>query len=515
MDFINGYFYIGNDDEQIARSTNLISWTLVDNQIDSEFTYWNDIAGFVGTASSDIGDIVLEVDSEYTKLTLANKDFTLETTRTGGQDADINLTAADDIFIEANGDDIALSAANQVRINTGDFNGDPGEYPVWTFDNVGDLTIPGDIKSENAINIDINLSDSTLRRWTFGEDGNLNLPAGGDIVDSNGNSVLGGTAGDSNVWVQTFVSNAPLTDFPQIATSVEYDADGNVIGLFSHFDDEFSGISYFSVGKYTPSGTKIWTARLSDSTQTDGWGLAVDSVDGWIYVAGQSDGVSETYPYSQATLTKIDPVNGSYDWHRVYDFGYDSASAVVDVDSDGNPIMVGYVDVNNDIDESYLAVTKISKTDGSVTWSRKLDGQADEQAYGMAVGPSGEVVTVGWMEQFDEQLTYPITPLTGSATDVLVINRSDLSSNTLTTSWLVAGTGITGTASISQINTYNSVTGTVQEGSGAVFTGAVFTGLMPGSLFSGFSVVTSFGSVFPEGDEFERFFLRTIFLGVF
>lgn len=62
----------------------------------------------------------------------------------------------------------------------------------WRFGTDGALTIPGDIRSEGNINIDINLSDSTLRRWQFGEDGHLTLPAGGDIKDSTGTSVLGG-----------------------------------------------------------------------------------------------------------------------------------------------------------------------------------------------------------------------------------------------------------------------------------------------------------------------------------
>ena len=48
----------------------------------------------------------------------------------------------------------------------------------------GSLTIPGDIRSESNINIDINLADSTLRRWQFGEDGILTLPSVGKI--SNG-----------------------------------------------------------------------------------------------------------------------------------------------------------------------------------------------------------------------------------------------------------------------------------------------------------------------------------------
>ena len=50
----------------------------------------------------------------------------------------------------------------------------------------GALTIPGDIKSNSNINIDINLADSTLRRWQFGEDGNLTLPSGGNISEGGG-----------------------------------------------------------------------------------------------------------------------------------------------------------------------------------------------------------------------------------------------------------------------------------------------------------------------------------------
>ena len=53
-----------------------------------------------------------------------------------------------------------------------------GYAKSWNFSETGALTIPGDIRSEGNINIDINLSDSTLRRWQFGEDGNLTFPDG-------------------------------------------------------------------------------------------------------------------------------------------------------------------------------------------------------------------------------------------------------------------------------------------------------------------------------------------------
>ena len=46
----------------------------------------------------------------------------------------------------------------------------------------GNLQLTGNIRSEGAINIDINLSDSTLRRWRFGEDGNLETPGGVQVA---------------------------------------------------------------------------------------------------------------------------------------------------------------------------------------------------------------------------------------------------------------------------------------------------------------------------------------------
>ena len=290
---------------------------------------------------------------------------------------DVQLSADEDILIEA-GDDIRIDADDEVSIRT---------YGTG---------------SGNYVEIVTGYDSNEEYKWKFDTDGNLTLPAGGDILDSNGDSVLGGAGSDPRVWVQTFVTDTPTTDFPQLATSVEYDADGNVIALFTHLDISGEEDSrYYSVGKYTPTGSKIWAVRFDVGFNTDGWGLAVDSVDDWIYIAGStsSDGATAS---TVSTLTKIDGSTGGEEWSKVYDFGFESSSAVVDVDSDGQPIMVGYVDLEPEVfeQESYLTITKVNKTNGNVTWSRKLDGQADERAYGMAVGPNDEVVAVGYMDQF-------------------------------------------------------------------------------------------------------------------
>ena len=235
--------------------------------------------------------------------------------------------------------------------------------------------------------------------WTFDNDGNLILPTGGDII-RNGISVLGagGVSVENDVWVQTFVTDTPETDIVQMAISVEYDADGNIIALFNHYNSSNDN-RYFSVGKFSSDGTTIWTTRIDAAIHTDGWGLAVDQASGFIYITGSKNNEGQG-EYTKSILIKISS-NGIIEWSRVYDFGYQSKSGVVDVASDGNPVIVGWAD---DITGPYITTTKIDATEGTVTWTRKLDGTSNEEAYGMAVGPSGEVVAVGIMPGVDDSM---------------------------------------------------------------------------------------------------------------
>jgi hypothetical protein len=182
--------------------------------------------------------------------------------------------------------------------------------------------------------------------------------------------------------------------------SVEYDSEGNLICLFSHVlgYTPFGGDdgNYFSVAKISTTGSIIWRARFGAGFRTDGWGLAVDNEDGFIYIAGSDVPDNETFD-SKSMLTKIALADGVLQWSKIYDFdGTDSQSPVVDVASDGNPVIVGY---SGSDPGNYIAVTKVDSTDGSVIWSRKLDSQGYEYAYGMGVGPNGEVVAVGYIAQ--------------------------------------------------------------------------------------------------------------------
>lgn len=226
--------------------------------------------------------------------------------------------------------------------------------------------------------------------WMFDRNGGLTFPNG--TIQTTAYTGQGGS--DSNIWVQTFVTDDPIIDLPAAATSIEYDSQGNVIALFSHYQTNNNN-TYSSVAKFDSAGTKLWSIRFSAGDNTDGWGLAVDNVGGYIYVVSNS---SQTGSPTATLITQLDSGSGDINWGKTYDLGGNTtlSGVVIDVDSSGNPVFVGYGQL---FDDRFVITVKISKTDGSVTWNKVIDGQGDDQAYGMAVGPDGEIVTIGYVAQ--------------------------------------------------------------------------------------------------------------------
>jgi hypothetical protein len=79
------------------------------------------------------------IDGTKTLWGAVDDDFAIITTRTnGGEDADIGIYAADDLWLEALGDEVVIAAANEVRIES---NNDNDTYQ-WTFGTDGELTLP-------------------------------------------------------------------------------------------------------------------------------------------------------------------------------------------------------------------------------------------------------------------------------------------------------------------------------------------------------------------------------------
>jgi hypothetical protein len=123
-----------------------------------------------GQISGDNGaELYHESGSVFNNVTVSSSGIAIQSL-----DTQPGVIASSDISLETG--ELGLNASSTVSLRTNY----AGNTKTWLFDDTGDLTIPGDIRSEGNINIDINLSDSTLRRWRFGEDGNTEFP--GDIA---------------------------------------------------------------------------------------------------------------------------------------------------------------------------------------------------------------------------------------------------------------------------------------------------------------------------------------------
>ena len=318
MDYVNGYFYIGNDNDQIARSDDLINWTIVDDR-NNAFMFWNDFNGYSsgegggdGSIQNSAGNINITTNNN-TNIWAFSKDGDLifpsgsiisETNNTvsiapptavSGQSLVIRPTAAiwaissSNYFeygnpitivvtlqtwayfgtvnytisgtgvteqslgraltgkltfvsttgpepesitwtIPANSDitefTLTLTSVDGTRSTDQETENDPALYydfeengmPIGQFITV---TNSGMVNSEHShihliagdpSTVDIYLgdddqyvkiqkdggdvivgTDNNNNNWIFDTDGNLTLPASGDILDSNGTSVLGGS----------------------------------------------------------------------------------------------------------------------------------------------------------------------------------------------------------------------------------------------------------------------------------------------------------------------------------
>jgi hypothetical protein len=124
----------------------------------------------------------------------------------------------------------------------------------------GNITInyvQGDIRSNGNINIDINLADSTLRRWQFGEDGELTFPDGYLKIVPNG----------ANPFISNSIDNGlglVSGNFIQIRQSV---ADAYGITINSSITDTGlgDGASLAGGSNIDVNGSKIILAKYTSN----------------------------------------------------------------------------------------------------------------------------------------------------------------------------------------------------------------------------------------------------------
>jgi len=124
----------------------------------------------------------------------SNEDHSIIRTFTGNPDNETELNRGRIQLAWQDSDRSGLRIISYDRSNDSNDEEDVVTHR-WTFRGDGGLELPGDIRSESAINIDINLTDSTLHRWRFGEDGDLTFPDG----TTQTTAYTGQTGGDATV----------------------------------------------------------------------------------------------------------------------------------------------------------------------------------------------------------------------------------------------------------------------------------------------------------------------------
>jgi hypothetical protein len=190
--------------------------------------------GSTGTLTLPNGGVI-EDSPSYIKLTPAggaNEYQALLIYPTAGDGNHIHLAApyggGTELYLGNDLHYVKLATSGNVEVLANDgFN-----IAGWIFGTDGALTIPGDIKSNSNINIDINLTDSTLRRWQFGEDGNLTLPPGGTILNSSGQPYVNGVTSISSS-VSTGIYTDASGDYQYGTLSYDYAVNGVTSGGFS------------------------------------------------------------------------------------------------------------------------------------------------------------------------------------------------------------------------------------------------------------------------------------------
>jgi hypothetical protein len=243
------------------------------------------------------------------------------------------------------------------------------------------------------------------------------IQAGGSDDDWGINLALDGS---DNIYITGMFYNSATFD----------STDGSTIPVTGN------GYTIF-LAKYNLSGVVAWVQTGTIPTSGDynwGQGVAIDPTSGVVYLAGISqgnttfssaDGKSHTVPGNGAWhmfLAKYD-TNGKFHWGEANAANINSAGYSVAVDKEDNAYVIGWLEDQTTFysrngknititgfspaqrDGNYPSDAYLVKYDsaGNAKWANHIGGYVD-QAFAVAVGPSGEVSLVGYVGNINYDL---------------------------------------------------------------------------------------------------------------
>lgn len=373
-----------------------------------------------------------------------------------------------------------------------------------SFQNDIDMTADGTVTiSTFDAGISVRRTTSRVNTWTFGKDGTFTAAQDANIrlqQTQLGYINLYGVWNQDNdsIWYE----------------SVCHDSDGNAYILGSNYWQSDRA----HIQKFSPEGNLIWKRQLHSgegasfyvewssnvytlaTVQNNGSGYKVG--DRIVISGGQLGGTDGVNSLTLEVATINDSGNGDYAG------GVDTVTIVSGVAPDGSSDAGGLQDYYDDAEcqvktMAYDPVTgniivvittptyngdtldnewtetvalMIDSGSGTVVNSKTLADEGDVYPYDVNVSSTGKIAIVG--EKFNEYTEYgAITPLEGSATDILWVTKSDIDAehypgepNGNYYDWWITGSNITDQSQVQNVNYYYNVpvSAGAQTGSGLV-----------------------------------------------
>jgi hypothetical protein len=305
----------------------------------------NGNSGFDGNGRTEVGSLFDPSapgfgDFVVSGLTITGSDEVTITNESS--DEDMRIRAGDDLYLEAYGDDLFIRSADDVRIQT-NYDFSEGEYDnEWEFASDGTTYLAKNSSTNDTYlstplnNTEVSLEitagrDIYLRTggydndeqggntsvtFKFDDEGNIIIPSGGDILDSSGNSLLGGsvdlTGYATEDYVDTAINGISIPSISGLAT--ESYVDGAIsaidipdIGAITFENNDITGNNIGQIGSIVEAETAYNGATAANSSavflslNVPG---VLDVAQGWIirFAGGETRTVAYE-PYTDVVTT--------------------------------------------------------------------------------------------------------------------------------------------------------------------------------------------------------------------
>lgn len=173
--------------------------------------------------------------------------------------------------------------------------------------------------------------------------------------------------------------------------------------------DAPSGHSDMVLVKYNSFGVQKWNSTWGGTANDEGYGVAVDLVNDYVYLAGYTD--SFTVGGSDMVLVQYDSDGGQI-WNRTWGGSDDDVCNGVAVDSSYNVYLAGTTKSFGKGEEDMVLVKFDSG--GNFEWNRTWGWIEEDMGQGVAVDSSGYVYLAGSTNYYD-----------ASGTDMVLVKYDD------------------------------------------------------------------------------------------